>query len=116
MSLEHTLRDLEQGFWKGNAEFYRATLARQAVMVFPAPVGILDRGRIIDSISQAPRWVEVEIHDLVTTQHGDGVAVLAYRAQARRESDPALYEALAGSVYVVEDRAWRLAFHQQTPG
>jgi len=108
------LVDLERGFWTGDGDFYRGNLTDDAVMVFPDPVGVLDRRSIVESISAASRWNNVEIGAPACVRVADGAALLTYRATAGREGQPP-YEALASSLYVERGGAWRLAFHQQTP-
>jgi hypothetical protein len=37
-------------------EFFEDVLSENAVMVFPAPTGVLDRSTVLDSLGGADRW------------------------------------------------------------
>ena len=106
---------LEERFWheSGDVDFYRANVVEDVVMVFPAPFGIMTGSRLLDAVSQASPWVELELDEVEVIEHGD-TAVVAYRARARHETGAA-YATYAGSVYVRSGGAWKLVLHQQTP-
>ena len=84
--LEDVLFALEERFWLDSSDYYRGNLADAAVMVFPDPTGVQIKDEILSSVSGQPRWTDV-----------------------------ALEEHRASSAYVHDGRAWKLAFHQQTP-
>lgn len=109
------LVELERRFWHGGADDYERHLDDEALLVFPAPVGVLDRSETIASISVAQRWAEVRLDDVRVVDLTGDVAVLTYEATARREDDTTSYRAFATSVYVRRADGWRLAVHQQSP-
>lgn len=115
MSLDRELGELEFRFWKGTRNFYDEHLAAEATAVYPAPAGILDRQAIIDAIDDLARWEEIELEDMAVVEPAPGVAMVTYRAKARRAGDDRAYEAYVGSVYVKQEGEWKLAFNQQTP-
>lgn len=105
---------IERSLWLDGIEAYETRMADQCVMVF-GPMGILDRGQILQTIEQAPRWQDVEMTETTLTTPGDSVAiVIAYRAEARREGGD-VYSALCSSTYLVLDGELKLVQHQQTP-
>jgi hypothetical protein len=108
------LREIERAFWLADAEYYRRTLAPGCVMVFPG-MGIVGRDAILGGIERAPRWSAVDFHDWHREDPEPGVAVVAYRAEARREGERHSYLAFCGSLHVRHADGWRLAFHQRTP-
>ena len=114
MNIAGDLIALEEQFWKGDADFYRQRLTAEALMVFPDPVGVLGKEETVASISQAPRWRDVEFTEVRAVMLATDAALLVYRATARR-AEHATYVTRASSVYVRQDGAWKLAFHQQTP-
>lgn len=115
MSEESEIVEREKRFWTGSFDHYERWLADDALMVFPAPVGILARDAILSGISDAPRWRDIQMSHITVRRISGQAIVLAYFARARRDGDDAEYEAWVGSVYVAESSGWVLAFHQQTP-
>jgi len=107
------LWEMEEGFWMDGPEFYENSMASNARMVFPAPVGILAGPEIIEGLRQAPRWNSVEFDHQTETELGD-TAVLAYEASGHRDGAED-YRALCASTYVCSNGKWLLLSHQQTP-
>lgn len=107
------LWEMERRFWLDGPAFYEASMAPDACMVFPAPVGILSGHRIIDGLRQAPRWKSVDF-DNRTEAELDSTVVLAYDAIGRRDGEEP-YTAYCASTYVRRDDTWVLLAHQQTP-
>tara|TARA_Y100000052_G_scaffold27310_1_gene34609 strand:- start:406 stop:750 length:345 start_codon:yes stop_codon:yes gene_type:complete len=106
------LWDMERNFWLDGAAFYESSMAPDARMVFPSPVGILAGEQIVEGLRRAPRWSSVDFHDETKTSLGETV-VLAYSATGRRDGeDP--YEAFCASTYVQHEGRWVLLAHQQT--
>ena len=113
--LADRLFGLEEQFWKGDAAFYRRNLADEAVMVFPDPAGVMIKDEICSAIDDSPRWEHVELEEHRVMELDDNAAVVTYKATAMREGEIIPYVARASSAYVRDGRAWKLAFHQQTP-
>jgi hypothetical protein len=110
---DHLLR-IEQKFWTQGPKFFDRNLAYAAIMVFPEPVGVLPRERILASLGRQERWTEVLFEDHRLLELSDRAALLTYKATARRgEGEP--YVVHASSAYVRDGGSWKLAFHQQTP-
>ena len=118
MSLEKQLLDVEKRLWKYDAELYHDNLITEALLVFPE-TGIITRDVAVDAIlaenAEGRRWAEVDFEGVRSIQLTEDVALLTYRVTARWEHDESAYLALASSIYVKRDRAWKLAFHQQSP-
>ena len=107
------LWEMEKSFWLDGSEFYERSMASDARMVFPSPVGILEGDKIVQGLKQGPRWETVDFENKTEAHLGD-TAVIAYHATARRE-DNYPYSPLCGSTYVKDDGIWVLLAHQQTP-
>jgi Domain of unknown function (DUF4440) len=107
------LWEMEKRFWLDGSEFYECSMASDARMVFPSPVGILEGNKIVEGLKQGPRWESVDFENKSEAHLGD-TAVLAYQATGRR-ADGDSYCALCGSTYVKNDGNWVLLAHQQTP-
>jgi hypothetical protein len=112
--LEDELFDLEKHFWTEGPEYYKSHLASAALMVFPEPAGVLVKDEIASSLERAARWSEVALEEHRVLELSDDAALVTYKATARRPGGSA-YVARASSAYVRDGKAWKLAFHQQTP-
>lgn len=108
-----TLWEMEKDFWLDGPAFYEASMASNACMVFPAPVGILIGPEIIDGLRQAERWKSVDFYNKTEAELNSTV-VLAYKAIGRRDGEEP-YTAFCTSTYVRSNDAWVLLAHQQTP-
>lgn len=112
--IDPILWTLEQSFWLEGVPAYRRSMSRDAVMVFPDPVGMLSGEDIIKSLNEAPRWSSVVMTERTVLCPSTEMAVIAYRARAKRGEDA--YEALCVSSYCgPAGTDWTLIHHQQTP-
>ena len=109
-----SLLDLEEQFWKGDADFYRTNVADDALFVFSQPVGVLNKDQSVDAIANSERWAEVRFDDVRVLEVSADVAMIVYSANAKTESGNS-YSALATSVYVERNGSTVLLFHQQSP-
>ncbi|MGH8249794.1 MAG: ester cyclase [Steroidobacteraceae bacterium] len=112
---EFDLWKLERDFWLGGVKVYERRMAPGSLMVFPAPVGILNRQRTLDAIRQARRWSGVAFESQRSIFPASEVAILIYEATAERRDDAHAYKAQCSSIYVQLDGEWMLVLHQQTP-
>jgi Domain of unknown function (DUF4440) len=110
---DDTFWKMEERLWTGGVAAYEERLDADCIMAFPPPAGLMKREAIFASISKARRWTAVEMTGRHTSHPRDSVAVLGYRARARRGEET--YEAVCTSVYVLRDGGWRMVQHQQTP-
>jgi hypothetical protein len=110
------LFDFERELWAraNDADFYRRRVVEDAVLVFPAPAGLLDRDQTIEAVASSGGWREFELEDYRLVELTEQSAAAAYRATAVR-ADGSAYSAYCGSVYVRGTADWMLALHQQTP-
>jgi hypothetical protein len=115
VKLEDHLFSMEEKFWTQPAEYYRENLAYNAVMVFPEPAGVLVKDEIASAVEKKPRWSHVTLEEHRLLELDERAAVVTYKATAKREGANPPYVARASSAYVSDGRAWKLAFHQQTP-
>lgn len=115
LNTEKELLTLEERFWKADAAFYQQNLTADALMVFPDPVGVMEKDTTVASIAGAARWVSVSMADVRTLDLAPGAVLLTYRATARREDDSSNYTARVCSVYVDRGAGWKLTYHQQAP-
>ena len=114
MGLQTDLLEIERALWSGGPEAYHRNVDQQCLAAFAEMAGIWTREELAISVAEGPRWREVEMDVAGLHQPTDDLALLTYRARARRgESEQ--YNALVSSAYVKRDGAWKLTFHTQTP-
>jgi hypothetical protein len=118
MSLETQLLEVEKRLWRNDAELYHDHLTDEALLVFPE-TGVITRDVAVDAIrvenAEGRRWAEVDFEGVHSVRLTDEVALLTYRVTARWQHEASNYSALASSVYIKRDGAWKLGFHQQSP-
>lgn len=113
--MKDPLWTVEERFWTGGSDI-AAALDPGCLMAFPQ-VGILEgRQTILESLRDVSRWSEIRMTDRVLVRPKEGLAVLAYRANAKRSGDESPYNAVCTSTYIAMDGGWRMIQHQQAPG
>ena len=112
MHEEATLWALEEQFWSGGLDSARTTTAKDAVMIFPYPAGILQGDAIWQFLKIGSPWRSVRMSDRNCSRHGD-IAILAYGASAEKPGT-IIYQAFCASTYVLDDGKWIRLSHQQT--
>lgn len=115
MNADRVIIERERKFWTSGLEFYEQWLARDVLMVFPAPIGILRRADVLRGLRTGNRWTSVEFSETSLQCGGPSTVFLAYCARARKLGEAADYVAWVGSAYVEEGGEWKLGFHQHTP-
>ena len=113
MKTEAKLWDMEERFWTEGADSARHMTAKDAVFVFPYPVGVLRGDTLWREADVAQRWRSVVMTERNFSQQ-ENIAVLAYCVSAERGDAP-IYLALCTSTYVNDDGTWLRLTHQQTP-
>ncbi len=113
--VEDAVWELEEGFWVGPGAAAPEMLDAECLMAFPPPAGLLaGSGPIKAALAKAPRWSKVTMTDRSFATPAQSLAVLAYRAEARRGEDPP-WRAFCTSTWRLAEAGWRLVQHQQTP-
>ena len=110
---DERLRSAERELWIGGEDVYRARVAHDCLMVLPAEPYIFGGEEAIRSVSDTPRWSEVEFSDFRASRPQEGLIVIAYQARASRGDKH--YSAYCTSTYrrrAHED--WEVVQHQQT--
>ena len=110
------LFEFERDLWAraNDPAYYADRLTDDAVLVFPAPFGLLDRAQTLEAVSGSGGWREFDLQDYRVVELSEHSAAAAYRADAVR-ADGSSYSAYCSSTYVRRDAGWQLALHQQTP-
>ena len=104
----------EESLWTGDAEHYRALIDEECLMVLPTPPFVLGGDEAVAAVSDTPRWTEVAFADQRIARPEEGLIVVAYRIDARRDDDH--YVAHCTSTYRRRGHEdWQVVQHQQTP-
>lgn len=118
MELEKQLLDIERKLWTNDPVFYENNFIDTALLVFPE-TGVITRNVAVAAIStenaEGRKWAEVEFDKVRSLRLADDAVLLTYTVAARWEHQQSRSLALASSIYVKRDDAWKVAFHQQTP-
>ena len=105
----------EKDLWSGEAETYHDRIADDCQMVVPARPYLLTGSEAVDAMTATPRWSEVAFEGGRISRPQEGVIVIAYTAQARRDGGEP-YVAHCTSTYLRRGHEdWVVVQHQQTP-
>jgi hypothetical protein len=111
------LVNIERKLWTNDAAFYKDNLTEDCLLVFPE-TGVINRDLAVDAIrkenEEGRKWAEADFNEMRRLRLTDEVALLSYRVTARWEHEKSAITALASSLYVKRDGAWKLIFHQQS--
>jgi hypothetical protein len=113
-ALKDCLFDLEEGFWEGDAEFYRLNADAKCLVAFPGMVQVLENEALAGTVTAEARWKDVSFSNETLYCPTPNVAVIAYEASARKgDGEPQTSSVTSG--YVERDGKWKLAWHHHTP-
>lgn len=114
MALEDDLFALEEKFWPGDAQFYRAHLDERCIVSFTEMAGLMAKEQIAGMIKEGQRWRDLKLTRQGFYQPTEDVAIITYKVTATRDSG-APHQAHVSTVYVRRADGWKMALHQQTP-
>ena len=114
MPLKEDLLEIERALWSGGPEAYHRHVDQQCLAAFTEMAGTWSRDELAASVTDGPRWRDVEMEVEGMHQPTDDVVLVTYRASATR-GDSERYDALVSSAYVKRSEGWKLTFHTQTP-
>lgn len=105
----------EEGLWTGDAEHYRALIDDECLMVVPAPPYVMGGADAIDAVSKTPRWTSVTLSERQVKRPEEGLIVIAYKAEARKDDGEAYTAHCTSVIRRLAHDDWRVIQHQQTP-
>ena len=106
---------IEESLWKGSPAAFADRVSSNCLMVFADPIGVISGTEAVEGINELERWVTVEMTGKQIARPSRDIAILAYRAEGRRDVAPT-YRAYCTSTYHRSgDGRWLLVQHQQTP-
>lgn len=105
----------EESLWLGDADRYRALIDEQCVMALPAEPYVFGAEAAIEAVAHTPRWSSVDLTDRRVVRPEEGLIVIAYQAQAKRE-DHAGYTAWCTTTMRRRGHEdWQVVQHSQLP-
>jgi hypothetical protein len=103
----------EESLWIGDDEHYRQCVDECCVMALPTEPYVLAGREAIDAVSDTPRWSGVTFSDKKVQRPQEGLIVIAYKAEAKRDEGDD-YIAYCTSTYrMIEHKNWRVVQHSQ---
>lgn len=111
MTLEETLGALERELAGGDGDTYRRLLTDDAVVIVPGTR--LSKEECAAAVDASLGWDAITFAQRQVISIDDATALVTYRFDGTRGD--IRYSALAASLYVRREGAWRMALHQQTP-
>ena len=108
------IREFERELWIGEGDVYRRRVSPDCVMVVPEQPFLLRGEEAISTVEGTPRWNSVEFADFEVNRAQEGLIVIGYKVDARRDHES--YQAYCTSTYQrVAEQDWQVIQHQQTP-
>lgn len=104
----------EESLWTGDAAHYRELIDDECLMVVPAPPFVLRGQAAVDAVSDTPRWSTVSFSEQEVSRPQEGLIILAYRAEARKDGEAYTAHCTTTIRRLAHD-VWRVVQHQQTP-
>jgi hypothetical protein len=104
----------EERLWTADPTLYHEVIDNDCLMVVPAEPFVLSRKQAIEAVSKTPRWSSAELSQRQIMRPQEGIIVVAYKVEARKEGRPS-YQAYCTSTYRrLAHEEWRVIQHQQT--
>lgn len=113
MTIQADLVSIERSLWTEGPDAYHRHLDDRCLVAFTEMAGVSTRAEVAETVSEGPRWRDVDIEVRGMIEPTSDCVILTYEGTAARGEER--YQALVSSVYVRRDGDWKLAFHQQTP-
>lgn len=105
----------EESLWTGDAEHYRELIDDECLMVVPTPPFVMGGSQAVEAVSRTPRWTSVTLSDRQVKRPQEGLIVIAYTAEARKEDGEAYTAHCTSVIRRLDHDRWRVVQHQQTP-
>jgi hypothetical protein len=116
MALADDLLAVERNLWKNDPDLYHDALTENVMLVFPE-TGVIGREFAVDAIRKEVAenrvWADVKFSDVRAEPISADVAALTYKVIARWNYEKEGTTAIASSIYVKRNGAWKLSLHQQ---
>lgn len=105
--------EFERSLWIGDADQYERLIDPECLMVLPARPHVFTGRQAIEAVEATPRWQDVRFSAEQICRPQEGLIVLAYRADARRD-DQAYAACCTTTIRRLAHDDWRVVQHQQT--
>jgi hypothetical protein len=105
--------EFERSLWTGGPETYEALVDDECLMVLPALPYVYTGRQAIAAVEDTPRWSEVAFSEQHVARPQEGLIIIAYRAEARRD-DRSYVAFCTSTLRRLAHDDWRVVQHQQT--
>lgn len=106
--------DFERSLWLGDDAQYHSLVDDECVIVLPQPPYIFSGAAALEKVSNTPRWEKVVFSDQTVVRPQEGLIVIGYTAQAKREGGEAYGAHCTSTLRRLSHEDWRVVQHQQT--
>lgn len=104
--------EFEARLWTGDAQAYRDLIDSECLMVLPAEPFAFTGEAAIAAVQDTPRWSEVSFSHQQVARPQEGLIVINYKAEARREDEGYAAWCTTTMRRLAHDE-WRVVQHQQ---
>lgn len=105
--------EFENSLWTGDAATYEQLVDDECLMVLPHQPFVFTGQQAIAAVQDTPRWSEVEFSEKSVARPQEGLIVIAYRAEAKRD-DKGYVAYCTSTLRRLGHDEWRVVQHQQT--
>jgi len=105
--------EFERSLWTGGSDTYRQLIDPECLMVLPARPYVHTGEQAVASVEDTPRWSEVTFSERQVARPQEGLIVIAYKAEARRQ-DQGYAAYCTSTLRRLSHDEWRVVQHQQT--
>lgn len=107
--------EFEESLWKADATRYHELIDDECLMVVPTPPYVMSGSQAIEAVSKTPRWSAVTLSERQVKRPEEGLIVLAYKAEAKKDEGEAYTAHCTSVLRRLAHDEWRVVQHQQTP-
>jgi ketosteroid isomerase-like protein len=106
----------ERRFWESASDLslYQSVFAEDGLAVFAMQDGLMDKTKILASISNGEQWASYRLANVQLVSLGADSAAIVYEASGDRPGRDQ-YRAFIVSTYRRDGDGWKLVIHQQSP-
>lgn len=105
----------EESLWVGDTDNYRELIDPECVMVLPAEPYVYSATAAIEAVANTPRWSGVELSERRVMRPEEGLIVIAYQANAKRDGSQGYTAFCTTTMRRRGHEDWQVVQHSQLP-